>query len=189
MRPDRRRELTDRQFGWIALGLGLLALSIAGLAVLSSMPIAAVRLPGPPEEAAQVLLPEGWAFFTANPEAVYPQAYVRSADGSWLYQNGSLARPSELFGLDRARRVTSAEIDILLRGVPGRAWRACGSLPARCLSLAPDAVRLVNRSPDVGLCGEVGFVRQQVLPWAWRDTEVVMPSTVVRAEVSCPSSG
>jgi antimicrobial peptide system SdpA family protein len=184
-RPGAIHAITDRQLGRAVLGLAAVAVTVAGLAVYPALPPNAIQIPQGVTQAARLLVPEGWAFFTASPRTVYPQAYELSRRGTWRDQGGSLAVPSDLFGLDRSLRAEGTEIALLVQSVPARAWRDCGSVPARCLSAAPVAVRLVNTSTLDNLCGDVGFVRQQVLPWAWRDSGTVMPSLVLRAEVSC----
>jgi antimicrobial peptide system SdpA family protein len=170
------------------LGLAAVAAAVAGLAMYAVMPPNAIQIPQAATQTARLLTPEGWAFFTVSPQAVYPQAYELGPGGRWLYRGGSMAQPADLFGLNRSVRAEGTEISILLQDVPAHAWHSCGGVPVTCLSKAPVAGRLVNTFPLENLCGQVGFVRQQVLPWAWRNTGTVMPSFVLRAEVSCLSS-
>jgi len=184
-RPRATRVLSDRQTGLITIMLGVAAVTAASLSVFAALPDSAIQLPRPVTQVAQELAPQGWAFFTASPETVYPQVYLPSRTGGWQARGGSIAIPSDLFGLDRSLRAQGTEIALLLQGVPARAWRSCGNLPSRCLSAAPVAIHLINTSTLDDLCGDVGFVRQQVLPWAWRGTGTVMPSLVLRTEVSC----
>jgi len=179
------RALTDRQLGRVTVGLGMIAAMLVVLAVYASLPVSTIQLPQGVTSTARILMPQGWNFFTVSMRTEYPQAYDRSS-GTWVYQGGSLAVPSDLFGLDRSRRALGSEISVLLEYLPARDWRSCGGVPTSCLAGAPVAVHLVNTSALNTLCGDVGFVRQQVLPWAWRGTGTVMPSLVLRAEVSCP---
>jgi antimicrobial peptide system SdpA family protein len=187
-RPRAIKAITDRQLGRVTIALGAVGIALAGLAVYTSLPANAIQASVGLTRTVQTLMPQGWGFFTASPLTVYPQAFERSADGDWVNQGGSLAVPSDLFGLDRSRRALGAEIALLIQYIPGHDWRTCGQVPTRCLDRVPVAAHLVNTSTLDNLCGNVGFVRQQVLPWAWRGTRTVMPSLVVRAEVSCPPS-
>lgn len=193
MRPrpawSATRAVTDRQLGRLTIAIGVAGVALAVLAVYASLPANAIQLPQTLTRSAGDLMPQGWNFFTASPLTVYPQAFERSASRAWVYQGGSLAVPSDLFGLDRSRRALSTETALLIQYLPERDWRKCDGAPTLCLDHAPVAMRLVNTSTLDNLCGDVGFVRQQVLPWAWRDTGTVMPSSVIRAEVSCPPSG
>ena len=187
-RPRATRAITDRQLGRVTIALGAAGMTLAGLAVYASLPANAIQAPSGLTRTTQMLLPQGWAFFTASPLTVYPQAFERSAAGGWALQGGPLAVPSDLFGLDRARRALGSEIALLTQYLPARDWRACAGVPTGCLDRAPVAAHLVNTSTLDNLCGDVGFVRQQVLPWAWRGTGTVMPSLVLKLEVSCPRS-
>ncbi len=183
-RPEAARAVTNRQLGQVTVALCAVATAAAALALYAALPSNAIQIPQGVTQVSMQLAPEGWAFFTASPRTVYPQAYELSRTGAWLPKGGSLVVPSDLFGLDRSQRAQGTEIALLIQNVPARDWRACGGVPAHCLS-ADLAVHLTNTSTLDDLCGEVGFVRQQVLPWAWRGTGTVMPSLVLRAEVSC----
>ena len=177
--------LTDRQLGTVTIALWLIGALLAALAFYSSLPASAVQLPQGVTITAQQLMPQGWNFFTGNMRAEYPQAYELSSGGTWVYQGGALAVPSDLFGLDLSRRALGGEITLLVQFVPAHDWRPCDRAVANCLADAPVAGRLVNTSTLGNVCGDVGFVQQQVLPWAWRGTGTVEPSLVFRAEVSC----
>jgi antimicrobial peptide system SdpA family protein len=178
-------EISDRRLGRATIALGAFACVLTLWAVHAAMPPNAVQLPLESSRTMQVLFPEGWAFFTADPTAVYPQAYELGPGGRWIATGGSLAVPSDLFGLDRSRRAQGTEMALVLQGVPAADWRNCSGGPTTCLSAAPTAVHVVNTSTLQNLCGDVGFVEQQMLPWAWRNTATVMPSQVVRVEVRC----
>jgi antimicrobial peptide system SdpA family protein len=160
-------EISDRRLGRATIALGAFACVLTLWAVHAAMPPNAVQLPLESSRTMQVLFPEGWAFFTADPTAVYPQAYELGP------------------GLDRSRRAQGTEMALVLQGVPAADWRNCSGGPTTCLSAAPTAVHVVNTSTLQNLCGDVGFVEQQMLPWAWRNTATVMPSQVVRVEVRC----
>jgi antimicrobial peptide system SdpA family protein len=181
----RSWEATDRQLGRAAVAVGVLASVLALWAVHAAMPPNAVQLPLESSRTMQTLLPEGWAFFTADPTAVYPQAYELSPAGRWTYTGGSLAVSGDAFGLDRSRRAQGTEMALLLQGVSAGDWHNCTGGPTTCLSAWPVTAHVVNTSTLQNLCGDVGFVEQQMLPWAWRGTGTVMPSQVVRVEVRC----
>jgi antimicrobial peptide system SdpA family protein len=179
---------SDRRLGQATLGLAVVAAVAVGYAVYGSAPASAVRLPLVSAQTVRMVTPEGWAFFTASPRSVYPQAYLMSPAGSWVYESGSLAGPSDLFGLDRSKRAMETEIALLLQDVPSTRWQHCSSAPVTCLSTAKVTEHLVNTSTLQNLCGDVGIVEQQVLPWAWRGTPTTMPVQVLRAEVTCKRS-
>jgi antimicrobial peptide system SdpA family protein len=186
-RPRGRPSLTDsdQALGWVTAALGLLVTVLALWAVHAAMPPNAIQLPLESSRTVQTLLPQGWAFFTADPAQVYPQAYELGRGGQWSNTGGSLAVPGDLFGLDRSKRAQGTEIALLMQGLQSRAWHTCTAQPTACLSRAPVAARISNTSALQNLCGDVGLVQQQQLPWAWHGTGTVMPSQIVRVEVAC----
>ncbi|MFC5824415.1 SdpA family antimicrobial peptide system protein [Nonomuraea insulae] len=150
----------------------------------AALPQTVLRLPFENREVARQIVPEGWAFFTSSPRTVYPQAYERYS-GTWRARGGSLVIPSGLFGLNRAQRAEGTEMALLVYGLPKDAWSPCASQPAKCLDETPVSVTIRNTSNLRHVCGDIGIVNQEVLPWAWRRSDTIMPSTVVRAEVRC----
>ena len=132
----------------------------------------------------RTLMPEGWAFFTKSPRSPNPLAY-QYVDGRW--QNvtaGPLAVPDDLMGLDRGSRAQGTEMAILLAKLSKDDWRECEEMPSTCLSQMDGSKRISNPSHQT-ICGDIGFVIQEVLPWAWRDAPTVMPSRTARARVAC----
>jgi len=181
----RRLSVSDRMLGRATVVAGAIAAVLALWAVHAAMPPNAIQLPLESSRAFQTLIPEGWAFFTADPTAVYPQAYDLGPDNHWVSTGGSLAVPGDMFGLDRGKRAQGTEMALLLQGLPQADWHDCSVAPVTCLSAVPVAAHVVNTSTLQNLCGEVGLVEQQMLPWAWRGTGTVMPSQVLRIEVRC----
>lgn len=136
----------------------------------------------------RMFLPEGWGFFTISPRLPQLVAMRPTQDGRWVAADaGHLAVPADGFGMNRVRRVQGTEMALLLSGVRGSDWAACSDEPSVCLDNAAVLGRVRNRAVRPTLCGPVGFVRQEPLPWAWRESadRTVMPSSVLRLEVSC----
>jgi antimicrobial peptide system SdpA family protein len=176
-----------------ALG-GLLASMVAAWAVLgayalhASMPFNAIELPREHKAALVEVLPEGWRFFTRNPQEEQLQPLVLRG-GAWTsasIQPASSAR--NLFGIDRAGRAQSVELALLLETVPGSSWADCTDTPVSCLPPPEAAVPIVNHSAGRTLCGEIAIVAQRPVPWAWAAStspDLQMPARVVRLEVQC----
>jgi antimicrobial peptide system SdpA family protein len=175
------------------VGAALLALCLGGAALVvytvhGSLPHNALALPGETALSTAVWAPEGWKFFTRNPREEQTHLYVRNAAGMWndadVGPNGS---SRNLFGLSRQGRAQPLEYGALLKDLPKEAWRDCDGSPEQCLEHALVAKTLSNTSVTKTLCGTVGIVRQKPVPWAWAKSKrpVVMPSRVVRLEVSC----
>jgi antimicrobial peptide system SdpA family protein len=133
-------------------------------------------------------VPEGWAFFTRDPREPRLLPYRRGTDGIWAYAHaGPHADIRNVFGLDRISRAQGVEIGLLLGEFADTAWRTCTDAPTLCLDDQPPSVPITNHSPAPTLCGDVGLVRQEPVPWAWArvGSETTMPSTVVRLDIRC----
>jgi antimicrobial peptide system SdpA family protein len=142
-----------------------------------------VSLPG--EEALQLprWLPEGWGFFTRDPRASDPLPYREEAPGRWTVLQ-SRAGPSFL-GLGRSSRAQGFELNALLSQLSGATWLACQDAPARCVAKANASLAAGNPAVSPTICGSVAFVMQEPIPWAWRSSQAVMPSTFIRVAVKC----
>lgn len=165
-------------------------LAVAGLFVAyvlhAALPASPFTLPGPPAGTVRALVPQGWAFFTKSPRSRSAEVFRHRPDGGWRdITAGTRARPRSLMGLDRTGRAQGTEVAMLIAVVPERSWRDCERRPTDCLAEAPVAHTIVNRSTHHSVCGEVGIVLQDVLPWAWRDLPTTMPSKVLRVRVTC----
>jgi antimicrobial peptide system SdpA family protein len=161
------------------------ALVLVGYVVHAALPAAPFALPGPESQMVRMFLPEGWAFFTKSPRSPSPVVYRRGPDGRWLdIGAGPLADPLDFMGLNREGRSQGTELAMLMALIPRRAWSDCDRPPVACLSALTPVSEVANLSHRT-VCGDVGLVVQESLPWAWRDTEAVMPSDVVRVMVTC----
>lgn len=159
---------------------------IVAYVVHAALPASPFTLPGPDIKLVRALVPQGWAFFTKSPRSRSAEVFQYRADGSWRdITAGSRARPGSLMGLDRLGRSQGTEVAMLLAVVPEDSWRDCERTPTICLSEARVAHTIRNRSSHHSVCGEVGVVLQEVLPWAWRDAPTTMPSKVLRVRVQC----
>ncbi|HEY8040007.1 MAG TPA: SdpA family antimicrobial peptide system protein [Polyangiaceae bacterium] len=181
---------THRRLGALLLALGA-AWAYAGvLAVrtrLSANAIDSIEAPSTQVEVAGRLFPQGWRFFTRNPQESVITPY-EAAPGGWA--SASImpnSRASNLFGLDRRGRTQIPEVVGILSQMKSHAWVDCTGAPLGCLDGAPLAGTVVNKAPAPSLCGEVAFVSQPPVPWAWARSgrEVVMPSRVTRVRIRC----
>ncbi|MFE2294293.1 SdpA family antimicrobial peptide system protein [Streptomyces sp. NPDC059452] len=139
-------------------------------------------------EAALVVAPQGWAFFTKSAKSTEFVPF-RFRDGAWRdVRLAPHAKPSNAFGFDRASRSQGIEGALLLHE-KGIVWRDCGddTTAADCLKDAPVTRKMTNRSPSPTICGRAALVEMKPVPWAWRDL-LPLTHTPVRAavwEVTC----
>jgi antimicrobial peptide system SdpA family protein len=129
-----------------------------------------------------------WRFFTRNPREDQTLIYRRREDGSWASAlMGPNFRASNYFGFGRRARAQGIELGLLIYNQPKRIWKACDQQPEACLENVPATTTLKNRSPDPTLCGTIGVVMQNVVPWGWAISaeRFTMPSKVAKFQVRC----
>jgi antimicrobial peptide system SdpA family protein len=183
---------SDSQFRLLGICFSAVALAATVLFVYGAhgpIPFNPAQLPGEKAIGMSTWFPQGWRFFTRDPQEPGTELYVRSADGSWIPNEiGPESKASFLFGLDRRPRAQSIELGKLVTSVESDLYQPCDSAPERCLErMTPLAQSLQNRSPHPTLCGDLAIVRRKPVPWAWaRSAETLnMPSTVIRIRVTC----
>ncbi len=145
-----------------------------------------------PRDDIRVLLPQGWGFFTRDPREARIIPFGLDTEGEWTELGlGPHSRARWLFGLDRRSRAQGLEIGTLFGAVPDDAWVDCDSGPTSmepraCLDAA-SPLQVDNPSPIPSLCGQIGLVRREPVPWAWRGAadQIEMPAQVLRLDVRC----
>jgi antimicrobial peptide system SdpA family protein len=187
MTRDSKPEAGARGLGLLALGLFVFAATFVVYAVHGSMPTNALSLPGESQLHTVAWVPEGWKFFTRDPQAETMLPFVRE-DGDWRLATPTGGDARYLFGWDRSGRGIWIEIALLVEGAPASMYVACEDEPQTCIARS-DAQPIVvrNRSPKKYLCGDVAIVAQKPVPWAWaRDGHPpVMPSRFLKMRVEC----
>ena len=175
-----------------ALFYAFLLLALWGLlafyALLPVLPDSPVTLPVSRSVLIQTLFPEGWKFYTANPREPRYLLFQRK-DSQWVDASiGPNGRPSHYFGLNRKARAQGVEYGLLVTAIVKKnRWLACKDEATVCLERISVTDTLANISPRPTLCGIVGFVRQEMVPWAWREaaSSLNMPSEVIKVRVIC----
>lgn len=177
----------DRRLGRRVLAVAAVAVIIVGYVAHGALPVTPFSLPFTGERHyARAFAPQSWAFFTRSPRSPHLVVVGRGADGSWhRLSPGRLAVPADLMGLDRVRQAEEAQLRDLRVQVPESAWSPCERTPTDCLSQLAAGTTVDNPTTRRDLCGDVGLILQEVLPWAWRDLPTVMPSRVARVTVTC----
>jgi antimicrobial peptide system SdpA family protein len=177
-----------RAFGAFSLATAIAFATVALYVAVAYVPTTAVSLPLYTQirPIVRSVIPEGWAFFTRSPREERMAPYVLR-DGRWTDVHAAPhAEPQHLFGLNRISRAQGVELGLLYGAVPSTAWTSCrGTDPARCLDGSTIALTLRNLSPDPTICGDVGLVRQEPVPWAWAHSTTVMPIKYARLTVQC----
>ena len=124
------------------------------------------------------LIPEGWGFFTRDAREEDLFTYFKNDSDRWV-----LAR-QWTFGFGRSRRKSSIEAASILARI-GTEAAECSDDHLSCLSSVVPGETIATTHPSPTLCGDIGFVIQKPVPWAWAAADVVMPSRFVRVIVTC----
>jgi antimicrobial peptide system SdpA family protein len=171
-------------------GLLSIGLYVVAIAALPHSAIASLT-PAVPKISVQAFAPQGWGFFTRDPEEPKMYAFKLEQDGTWSPQLADpIGSAKWWFGLDRSSRLQGVELGDLMSGAPARSWQTCERMSmAECLA----AARLENRQQAVNtltiptLCGTIVVAQRAIVPWAWSSDqdEVLMPIRLLPLEVSC----
>jgi antimicrobial peptide system SdpA family protein len=154
----------------------------------AALPYNPVQLPGGRSAELRVIAPQGWKFFTRDPREERLLVRVPDGAGGWTSDvTPTNSAPQNLFGALRSARAQPSEMSELLLRVPETEWVACTADPNVCLAAFTRPLVLNNPDPTPTLCGDVGFVMQPPIPWAWarRLGAVILNSKVLRTQVSC----
>lgn len=166
-----------RTFGIaIAVVCAFLALTVA--ASWSANVLAGVENGGP-RQALQVLVPQGWAFFTKSPEGITLVPYTETPAGAWERADSlPQSNASNGFGLSRNQRAQSTELAIIAAAVPK--FTACQDYLTACLGdSGGTAVTVRNETNTQHFCGSFRIVQQEPVKWAYRHS-VPEPVRVAR---------
>lgn len=178
-----------KRVGAAATGLFLFWSSVAVYAVHSSLPPNAMALPLEDKLRVNELLPQGWAFFTRDPEEEDVVAYVRDERGRWQSARTSpIASLATLWGISRSGRGLGIELGMLVSAPSRSAWIRCkiGEPSQACLDRASPALHIRSEYPRPRLCGDVGLVANRPVPWAWSVEGVPeVPRRAARVTVRC----
>ncbi|HUQ34669.1 MAG TPA: SdpA family antimicrobial peptide system protein [Pyrinomonadaceae bacterium] len=180
-------EMSNHKLGVYALFLIIFWASVVVYTVHPALPANPIELPFEEQSPMIFLLPQGWAFFTRDPKSLNLSAYLKSPEGTWLHVSRDKGFWPHLFKFSRRWKLPGIEIGLVINEPDDLQWHECLELPTTCLEQTPSSGSVENKLPHPSLCGDVGIVRQTPIPWAWSQApdETVMPSEVLRLQVSC----
>jgi len=184
--PALQEEQEDLRLGRRIATMGAIALVVVAYVLHAALPASPFRLPLIEKSVVQTILPEGFAFFTLSPRTPDVIAYGARPEGRW--ENLTLHAHSgweTAFGLNRRNRSQGTEMAIVANQLRPEMWSECNRAPFDCLNGLTPQHTVVNSASTKTLCGDVGLVMQEVLPWSWRDLATNMPSKLIRVNVTC----
>jgi antimicrobial peptide system SdpA family protein len=184
-RPSSRQLRFLATFFLLTTCLWLLVLSYS---VHEGMPFNPVKLPLAQTLRVNLLIPQGWRFFTRNPREEFISVFVKDSDGKWQSALAEVnASPVNFFGLNRQSRAQGIEIGMLTASIKRDQWSECRERQDVCIERVPTAASIPNDSPHPTLCGDVILIRQSPTPWAWSKARrhVIMPSKYAKVNLVC----
>jgi len=186
-RNEAPYQVSDTRLGIFVLALVAFWTVATAYSVHPLLPANPIHLPLEENNFLIRLLPQGWAFFTRDPKSLDSHAFVRSPDAFWTPVPGPPRWWPYTPTFSRRWKIPAVEIGLILDGLYDPQWQPCQDRPTDCLDSAPVVTPVENIRSRPVLCGEVGIVRQPPVPWAWSQTsdETIMPSDVLRLQVSC----
>ncbi|GGM76585.1 hypothetical protein GCM10012275_54140 [Longimycelium tulufanense] len=139
---------------------------------------------------ARQILPQGWAFFTKSARDPQMTAWVPTDTGWELAMKGPHAESRNVFGLNRGSRAQAVEMGMLYGGLRSEQWAPCedDTDNATCLDQVTSRIQVHNPGPAPTLCGPVGLIQREPVPWSWAttgDSDILMPGKAVRLDVTC----
>jgi antimicrobial peptide system SdpA family protein len=130
--------------------------------------------------------PQGWGFYTHYSMTEELYHVYRTATPTSLMDRLPYAEPRNLFGLDRAPKKQTAEVDRLVKQIHGGQWQSCTS-DDQCRNSAIRPIAIRNHAPNPTYCGAVTVIGYTMVPWASR--RLVSGSTIdsraVRLDIQC----
>ncbi len=180
----RRR---DVGLGSAAMLIGLSWTLLLVYVLHAAMPFNPIGLPGEASLGVRSLLPQGWRFFTKDPQELRLLYYLLTASGWESAMLAPHAAPRNSFGLDRRSRAQGVEAASLANLARPSDWSSCHQSFHECVAALRPVLEVRNLAPNPTLCGEIAFSRQSPLPWACskRAAHSVMPSQLVRLRALC----
>ena len=177
-----------RRTGAVLLATCAMWTTIGAYAVHAAMPYNPIKLPAEKSVEVNAWAPQGWKFFTRNPQEEGANAFRADAAGTFApIPRAPNASPSNLFGASRSGRVAGLEMGGLLEQIPDNQWTKCDESPAVCLARATAVATVKNAASHPTMCGTIGIALQKPVPWAWARAlrPVTMPSRIARVVVQC----
>lgn len=131
------------------------------------------------------LLPQGWAFFTKDPQSEYFRVYTRDSLGVWreFGRHFPNSAPANFFGLRRTNRVVTTEVALHVKQLEGTlSWIQCqeGSAITDCIARYDTLIYRVQNLIDRPFLPPLfAVVNQKPIPWSWRNTEALPAQSFV----------
>jgi antimicrobial peptide system SdpA family protein len=130
------------------------------------------------------ILPEGWGFFTRDPNEPSVLVYKKDQSGELKLITPTATDPSYLLGLSRISRRLNFEVSLCLGKIQDSVWEKVEK-PTRMNLNTQHCDTIQNKLANPLLMGDYVFVRQDRVPWAWTNVTPIplMPYKMVNIHI------
>ena len=177
------------RLGLIFLILGLIVVIGAFYVIHTSLTFNPIRLPFEKQIQIGLFMPQGWGFFTRDPqESQY--TFFQQRSGQWrAVLNKANANWTNSFGWSRESDALDAEWYQLLSDVNKKLeWVSCKKnvILENCFAKTQPIVT-INHHHKAHWCGTLGVMSNKPVPWAWAQSRktIVMPRQVITLRAIC----
>lgn len=173
-----------------SLALWSILASVAFMILSWSVPYnsARIRIPYESKVIGKFILPQGWSFFTRDPQEDQLLLY-KKGEGGYSIENIRNTSYRNGFGTKKLFIVQSIELGTLAQKIGPKDWVKCSGNKEACFSRLDSLpiVAIKNDMINKVICGEYFMVRTPPVPWAWaqQEKEISMDSEIVKVEVQC----
>lgn len=149
--------------------------------LLSSIPSTPIAVKKAIKDFAQNLFPEGWAFFTINPQKERYYFYKINNDSLELLNLRS-SDFRNFFGLSRRIRLVGIESAIIIQQVEEKnKWISCNSFINECMQTDTiPTYSVINNSRMQNIAGEYIIVKAKPKPWEWNSLNYYPTSYIIK---------
>lgn len=130
------------------------------------------------------LIPQGWAFFTKDPQEAELVTYRASAEDQYRPVMVRNERSWMTFNFSRYGRFQAREYGFIAESIPKDLWIECKKDFEKCVKESK-TYQYHNRTVIRSFCGSYLFSMEPPVPWAWSKREVFMPRKIVKVHSVC----
>lgn len=125
------------------------------------------------EESVTKIVPQGWGFFTKDPQEVRVHYFSQVDDGSWINADIANSDSENLFGASRVARLRGIEYGTLISENQTRianGWSSCSAAELQECARRTGEIKPIpveNSYPVQTLCGRIVVLQQAPNAWAY----------------------
>jgi uncharacterized protein yitP len=125
------------------------------------------------DEALTMVVPQGWGFFTKDPQEPRVHYFVKDSNENWKKNDVANSDPKNLYGLSRLARLRGVEYGTIIddnKSVIFGKWERCNHTDISSCITAFDKknpIAIKNTYPIKTFCGKMIVIEQKPNSWAY----------------------